>query len=103
MLVVGLITGIDEARGQSFFAVGLALASLAGLELSIREHFAGFRSHTVLLSAAVAVPTMLGLYYLAKLSAPISLIVGGAAGALAALGLLRVFRARSGGRSVKLR
>ena len=31
---------------------GLALGSLAGLELSIREHFAGYRSHTLLLAGA---------------------------------------------------
>ena len=34
--------------------VGLALGSLAGLELSAREHFAGYRSHTMLLAGSAA-------------------------------------------------
>ena len=37
-------------------AVGLALGALAGMELSIREHFAGYRSHTLLLSGAAGSP-----------------------------------------------
>ena len=40
--------------------VGLVLGSLAGLELSVREHFAGYRSHTLLLAAAVGVATLGG-------------------------------------------
>ena len=31
-------------------AAGVALASLAGLELSIREHLAGYRSHSTVLA-----------------------------------------------------
>ena len=31
-------------------ACGLTLASLAGLELSVREHLAGFRSHSTVLA-----------------------------------------------------
>jgi hypothetical protein len=34
------------------------LGSLAGLEVAIREHFAGFKSHTTVLSLAVAVAAM---------------------------------------------
>jgi hypothetical protein len=103
MLVIGLIVGTDEARGQTLLFTGLALASLAGLELSIREHFAGFRSHTALLASAVTVVVMLGTYYLAELDATPALIIGAVAGVVAAVGLVRVFRAQSGGRSVKLR
>src|SRR5436189_4847247 len=49
--IVLLIAGffIPPPQGFVMIAVGLGLASLAGLELSIREHFAAYRSHTLLL------------------------------------------------------
>ena len=103
MLVAGAIVGTDEARGQTLLGTGLALASLAGLELSIREHFGGYRSHTVLLASAAAVAAMLALYYLGDLDTTPALLGGAVVGLLAGLLLLRAFRARSGGRSVKLR
>src|SRR5215213_2683056 len=53
LLVAGFVTG--GTRGATMVFAGLALSSLAGLELAIREHFAGFRSHTMLLAGAVAV------------------------------------------------
>ncbi len=56
MLVVGFFVG--DGRGAVLIATGLALGSLAGLELSIREHFAGYRSHTTLLAGAAAVATL---------------------------------------------
>jgi hypothetical protein len=37
-------------RGRVMIGASVALGCLAGLELSIREHFAGYRSHTTLLS-----------------------------------------------------
>src|SRR5918999_141270 len=39
MLIAGAIVGTDQNRGQALLGTGLVLASLAGLELSIREHF----------------------------------------------------------------
>src|SRR3954447_20688966 len=52
LLVVGFI--MRGERGVTMIIAGMALASLGGLELSIREHFAGFRSHTSLLAGAIA-------------------------------------------------
>ena len=43
----------------------MALGSLAGLELSIREHFSGFRSHTLLLSGVAGALVLAALFYLA--------------------------------------
>jgi hypothetical protein len=37
---------------------GVGLAMLGGVEISIREHFAGYRSHTTLLSGVIAVIVM---------------------------------------------
>src|SRR3954452_16336770 len=50
LIVAGFI--IRGERGGTMIVGGLALGSLAGIELSIREHFAGFRSHTTLLAAS---------------------------------------------------
>jgi hypothetical protein len=102
MLVGGFILGADQARGQTMIGTGIVLASLAGLELSIREHFSGFRSHTTLLAAAVGVGTMLVLYYLVNAAATISLVAGAAAALGTGWALVRVFRNRSG-RLVKVR
>lgn len=46
-MVVGMFT-TNPVRVM----IGLGLASLGGLELSIREHFSGYRSHTTLLAGA---------------------------------------------------
>jgi hypothetical protein len=52
LIVVGFI--VRGTRGGTMIVGGLALGSLAGIELSIREHFGGFRSHTTLLAATTA-------------------------------------------------
>src|SRR3954462_3462227 len=49
LIVAGFI--IRGERGGAVIGGGRALGSLAGIELSIREHFGGFRSHTTLLAA----------------------------------------------------
>jgi hypothetical protein len=100
MLVLGFV--VQGRQGSVLLGTGLALGSLAGLELSIREHFAGYRSHTLLLSAAAALVVALLAYYVADLEAPVAMVVGLAVGALAALVLVRSFQARSG-RTFKLR
>jgi hypothetical protein len=93
MLVGGL--AIQGGRGPVMIGVGLVLGTLAGLELSIREHFAGYRSHTLVLSGALAVAVLAGLAFL-TLWLPLALALAIAAFALAAWGLTRAFRRRSG-------
>jgi hypothetical protein len=84
-------------------AAGAVLCSIAGLELSIREHFGGYRSHTFLLSGAVGVAILAGLYFLAPgLWLPIALAIALAAFAATAWTLTRGFQRRSG-RTFKLR
>ena len=53
-LVVGFFTR-DATYGRTLIALGLALGSLGGLETTAREHFAGYRSHTLVLAAFPAV------------------------------------------------
>src|SRR5918998_169145 len=61
--VAGLVIGGE--RGQILLTGALGLGSLAGLELSIREHFAGYRSHTTLLAAACAFLAMAATFFAA--------------------------------------
>jgi hypothetical protein len=53
LLIVGFASG--STKGTLMIAVGIALAALGGLELAIREHFAGYRSHSGLLALACAI------------------------------------------------
>jgi hypothetical protein len=48
--IAGLVVRGDQ--GRTMLLAAFALGSLAGLELSIREHFAGYRSHSSLLAGA---------------------------------------------------
>ena len=92
MLVAGFAT-----QKRSIVFAGLALGSVAGLELSVREHFAGYRSHTFLLSGAAGVAVLAALAYLTpSLRLPFALAIAAAAFALVAWCLTRVFRRRSG-------
>jgi hypothetical protein len=87
-----------DSNGNLRFGAGLAVASLGGLELSLREHLAGFRSHTTLLAgaAAFAVVSVLALgpgpHVLWAL-----LVIAVAVFALAFYGLRELFKRRSGG------
>ena len=95
---------VDGARSTALLVTGLALGSLAGLELSIREHFAGYRSHTAMLAGVAGVAVLAVLFYaVPDLLPPLArLAVGFAVAGAAAWLLARAFRARAG-RYVKLR
>jgi hypothetical protein len=92
--ISGFVVGGD--RGGIMLAAAAALGSLAGLEISIREHLAGYRSHTTVLAAAPSVLTM-GVLFFA--GAPQVVVLGAGIGVLAtAFYLLReLFKRRSGG------
>lgn len=102
LLVVGLIIG--GRQGGLAIGVGIGLAALGGLELAIREHFAGFRSHSSLLAGVPAVATMGILFYAGPDSIePIVLVgIGVAVFALSFLGFQQMFK-RKAGVAVKLR
>jgi hypothetical protein len=95
MLIGGVV--VRGGQGTVMIAVGLALGALAGIELSVREHFAGYRSHTLLLSGAAGVAVLVGLASLVpSLWFPLALAAAAAAFTLVAWGLTRAFRRRSG-------
>jgi hypothetical protein len=98
LFVGGLVVGGD--RGQVMLTGALVLGSLAGLELALREHLAGYRSHTTLLAAVCAFIAMAITYFAAgkgdvarALLLPVAGIVF-----MGSLWYLReLFRRRSGG------
>lgn len=97
MLVVGVAGGSPTAIG-----VGVVLGGLGGLEVSAREHFAGYRSHTTLLAGTVFVLVTGGLFYLAGLILAICLAAGALAFLAAFIALRRAFRRASGGYSFRV-
>jgi hypothetical protein len=101
LLVAGFI--VQGSQGVTLIAAGVVLCSIAGLELSIREHFGGYRSHTFLLAGAVAVAVLAGLAFLVpSLWLPIALAIALGVFAVAAVVLTRAFQRRSG-RAFKFR
>ena len=94
LIVLGFLS--DGDRRTAMLACGIALASLAGLELAIREHFTGYRSHTALLAGAAAVVVVVPLFFLTALPQIALLAVGVLVYTLAFFGLRRAFQARTG-------
>src|SRR3954447_11357187 len=95
LIVAGLVT--HGPRRAALLACGIALACAAGLELSVREHFAGYRSHSALLAGAAAVAVAVPLYLLTGLPQVVLLAVGVLVYSLGFLALRRAFQARTGG------
>ncbi len=102
MLIIGLVVGGD--RGPLLIGIGLGLAGLGGLELAIREHFAGFRSHSTLLAGIPAIAVLALLFYAGPDSlAPLARVgIAVAVFAASLYGLATMFR-RKAGVAVKLR
>jgi hypothetical protein len=102
MLIAGFI--VTGTQGAVMIGTGLLLGSLAGLELSVREHFAGYRSHTLLLAGAAALAVLAVLFFLAPAAMPpvARIAVAALTFGLAAWLLTAAFRRRSGGLSFRL-
>jgi len=96
VLIVAGVTS-DGSRSRLLLGFGIALAALAGLELSVREHFTGFRSHSSLLAGAAAIAAVMPLFFLTALPQLLLLGIAVAVFAAAFLALRSAFRARTGG------
>jgi hypothetical protein len=101
LLGIGLMTwGFLSSRSQGNLrlVVGLMLASLGGLELALREHLAGYRSHSSLLAGAAA---LLAVTVLALGPGPhvawALIVLAVAIFVPAFYGLRELFKRRSGG------
>jgi hypothetical protein len=100
LIVVGFVVGLGTDGGRLALLSGLVLASLGGLDTVLREHFAGFRSHSSVLAGLPAVLVAGGLFFG---RAPWAAVVaGGAITFAAAFWWFRLaFRRRSGGLSFR--
>jgi hypothetical protein len=73
--VIGVIVGVIQGGGAALI-VGVAVCTLGVLEVTTREHFSGYRSHTTLLAAIPAVGAGIGLATLIGGSRQKALLVG---------------------------
>ncbi|MEA2305864.1 MAG: hypothetical protein QOH43_3144 [Solirubrobacteraceae bacterium] len=87
----------DAGRRGVLLGCGFVLVSLSGLELALREHMAGFRSHSLLLAAVCALAVITPLFLLTSLPQVVLLVVGLAVLAAVTVALRRIFARRSGG------
>jgi hypothetical protein len=100
LMVWGFLSGPDEGRER--IAAGLAIAALGGLELAIREHVTGYRSHTTMLAAAAGILVIIALGLGAGVGfLPVLLAAGLAAFGAAFYWLRELFKRRSGGLSFR--
>jgi hypothetical protein len=98
LIALGAITS-----NPTQLVIGLGLGSLGGLEVSIREHFAGYRSHTTLLAGVVFVVATAVAAFVAELVLWVCLATGIAFGVVAWILIRRAFEKASGGLTYKLR
>ncbi|HET7589991.1 MAG TPA: hypothetical protein VFK14_07370 [Solirubrobacterales bacterium] len=96
-LAIGAIGGHPVLIG-----VGVACAGLGGLEVAVREHFAGYRSHTTLLAGAVFVLTTGLVFYAAGQILAVALAVGAAVFLPSFFLARRAFQRASGGLSYRI-
>jgi uncharacterized membrane protein YhiD involved in acid resistance len=97
LLLVGVVF-VKGSQGAVMIGVGMALGALAGLELSIREHFAGYRSHTLLLAGFASAAVLAALFYLGpdSLSSAARLAIAAAVLGASSWALAAAFRRRAG-------
>jgi hypothetical protein len=93
-IVLGLFRS-DDQGGRVLLSLGVALGALGGLDTSLREHFGGYRSHTLVLAAfpavaAAAIAAFAGLWLVGVV--PLMLAVFG----VAFLALKRVWKRKAG-------
>ena len=96
-LAIGVIGGHPTAIG-----IGVALAGLGGLEVAIREHFAGYRSHTTMLAGAAFVLVTGLVFYVADQILAVALAIGAVAFLLTFYLARRAFQRASGGLSYRI-
>jgi hypothetical protein len=96
VMVWGFLSGQDQ--GPERVAAGLLIASLGGGELALREHLAGYRSHSALLAgvAAFAVVTAVALAF-GPVKVWVLLLSGVPVFAGAFYAMRELFKRRSGG------
>ena len=95
LVAVGFVRGADDA-GPPLVA-GFAFICLAGLELALREHRAGYRSHSTLLAGAAALVGIQPLVFAVGLPLWLALLLGLAIAVPVFLWARAAFKRRTGG------
>jgi uncharacterized membrane protein len=99
--IIALVVGVAGGN-QTWIGAGVVLAGLGGLEVAVREHFAGYRSHTTLLAAFPAVVVAVALFYVGDQIIAVCLAAGAAVFAVAFYLARRAFQRASGGLSFRI-
>lgn len=104
VILAGIVALVVGFIGQQMrvIAAGVVLAGLGGLEIAIREHFAGYRSHTTLLAGGVFVLTVGIAFYGADQILAVALGIGAVTFAIAFYLARRAFQRASGGLSFRI-
>jgi hypothetical protein len=63
LLIAALIVGLGSDRGRLMLVTGMALGSLGGLDTALREHWAGYAQHHMVLAGVPAVAAATILYF----------------------------------------
>jgi hypothetical protein len=102
-IVVGVVGFVSGGRtGAVLLTVAAMLGSLAGLEIALREHLGGYRSHTLVLSGVAAIAVLAVLFF-AGVDRATLLLVAVAAFAAAFVAWRALFKRRSGGYGFRAR
>ena len=99
--IVCLVVGVVGTH-YTVIGIGVALAGIGGMEVAIREHFAGYRSHTTLLAGFVFVVVVADLFYEVGLVLAYALPIGAVCFAVAFYLARRAFQRASGGLSFRI-
>lgn len=104
-IVGGLVWG--GSQGRTLLACGVVVVCLASLEVAIREHITGYRSHSALLALVPTAVTLAVLFMAVDLPGSpstrrlVGLGIAGAVFVISFLALRELFRRRSGGLSFR--
>lgn len=102
VILVGIVLivwgAVGGEEGTEWLLAGLVIASLGGGELALREHLAGYRSHSSVLAgvSALIVVTVVALV-LGPVAVGVLLVVGVAVFGASLYALRELFKRRSGG------
>jgi hypothetical protein len=99
--IICLCVGVFGGH-QTMIGVGVGLAAVGGMEVAIREHFAGYRSHTTLLAGFVFVVVVGVLFYAARMVLAYALPIGAVCFVAVFYLARRAFQRASGGLSFRI-
>jgi hypothetical protein len=102
LVLVGIVLiawGLFSGKGgEEKLAAGIVIAALGGAELALREHLAGYRSHTSLLAGVTAFAVVTAVAFgLGPVKLWLLVLIAAAVFASAFYWLRELFKRRSGG------